>query len=102
VQAFDTSVYPKLSHTGWGLSFVPENPCAMTGLTIFHRFDDPKSMKKAFKKVKSVENSKRCDENSVTKITSQWMKNSVHHFIADEFRMMCNNYANPLLYSLTN
>jgi len=97
VHAFEESVYTKAANSGWGLKEAPTHPCFMSGITVFHRFLDPKEMEKAFKLLKDDESNKKCTAESITNYAARWMKKPAHYFIAEEFRIMCNNYANPVL-----
>jgi len=99
VHAFENSVYTRESNVGWGLTDIPKNPCAIAGLTIFHRFDDSSQMESAFKKLNECKSSKLCTEASITKYEARWRKKPLHYFIGDEFKIMCNNFVNPVLYS---
>jgi len=96
VHAFEKAIY-KGAMGGWGLKEAPNDPCFMSCLTVFHRFAVPKELVTSFNKVKEGENSKRCTEPLITKIASRWAKKSSQRFIAEEFIILCNNYANPVL-----
>ena len=80
--------------TQWELRGARTTPCLMSGLTVFHRFVDPKEMAQAFKLLKRTENRKTCVGGQIETFAARWTKNATHTFIADEFIIMSNNYAN--------
>lgn len=69
----------------------------MSGLTVFHRFSRAKEMVESFNLLKVKSNRKVCSDEEIMFIDQRWNKTTRKHstqkFIADEFRLMCKNYA---------